>query len=102
MATRMPWPEEDDMTEEEAALNDQGSEAVCTEEMGPPIFDLGKCKKKAIKKLRQGRGPLMADVANTLDAIRACSAEEGREVELVPVVFVCKQKRKRRGWMDYF
>lgn len=96
------------MTEKDAAPEAQDAEQdglgdfgdAFAEEEGPLVIDLGKCKRKAIKKLRKGCGPLMGDVCDTLDMIRECSTAD-KDVELVPVVFVCTPKRKKRSWLDY-
>lgn len=61
----------------------------------PIVIDLGKEKKKRIKNLKRGRGRLMAEVAAVLDEVRGNLGEEAGGQQLVPIVLIYKQKRKR-------
>ncbi len=55
----------------------------------PLVVDLGRKKNKEIKKLRKGEGPLMDDVLQLLDKLRA----DGKlGTGATPVVMVVKQK----------
>ncbi|HVS66881.1 MAG TPA: hypothetical protein VMT85_25620 [Thermoanaerobaculia bacterium] len=69
----------------------------------PIIIDLGKQKRKRIKALKEGRGPLMAEVAETMgELVRQLGEEAGNE-ELVPVIVLYERKpRKRTGTLPFF
>jgi len=61
----------------------------------PIIVDMGKKSRKAIRKLRKGKaGSLMDRVEETLAHLRENGAFSGG---VQPVVFVVKQRTKRRG-----
>ena len=60
----------------------------------PLVVDLGRKKAKQLKKLRRGEGPLMDDVRQLLDQLRA----DGRlPPGATPVVMVVKQKARNRS-----
>lgn len=61
----------------------------------PVILDLGKQKKKQVKRLRKGRGRLMGDIALALEELQAEGVvKEGAQ----PVIVVVREKRKGRRW----
>jgi hypothetical protein len=62
----------------------------------PIVIDLGKEKKKRIKNLKRGRGRLMAEVAAVIEEVRGSLGAEASGQQLVPVVLIYKQKRKRK------
>jgi hypothetical protein len=64
--------------------------------------DLGKKKKKQIRNLKRGRGPLLEDVADVVEKVRASLAEQLAGKELVPVVIVYRQKKKRSSGLLSF
>ncbi len=68
----------------------------------PIVVDLGKKKKKQIKNLKRGRGPLLEDVADVVEKVRASLADQLAGKELVPVVIVYRQKKKRSGGLLSF
>jgi len=68
----------------------------------PIVVDLGKKKKKQIKNLKRGRGPLLEDVADVVEKVRASLAEQLAGKELVPVVIVYRQKKKRSSGLLSF
>jgi hypothetical protein len=53
------------------------------------VFDLGKHKTKAIKKLRRGNGKLVDVIRESLSELHASGADMSQ-----PVVFVCERKSK--------
>jgi uncharacterized protein DUF6200 len=60
----------------------------------PIVVDLGGRRRKEIKELKRGEGPLVAEVGDVVEQVRAALAElDGKT--LVPVVLVYKKKRKR-------
>jgi hypothetical protein len=62
----------------------------------PILIDLGKHGRKRVKQLRDGRGPLMGEVAQCVDELKASGA---LGPDATPVVIVVRQRpRKRAGW----
>ena len=57
--------------------------------VSPVIIDLGKKKKKQIKKLRSGEGRLMATINETLEVLQA---EGTVDKNAQPVIVVVRQK----------
>lgn len=74
----------------------QTSVAVVVPEIRPVIYDLGSRKKKYIRRLKNGRGELMAEVALAVEQVRASLPDEQRDRNILPVVFIYKKKRKGR------
>lgn len=73
-------------------INKMGSEPVV-----PIVIDLGKARAKRIKKLKNGEGPLMAEVDDVVKDVQDRLGEEAKGVKLVPIVIIYRKKRKRRG-----
>ncbi len=65
-----------------------------TDASAPLVLDLGKHRRKAIKELRRGEGPLMDEVRGCLDELRASGTISG---SVTPVVIIVRQKRRRRS-----
>lgn len=63
----------------------------------PVIVDLGKVKRKRIKALKAGRGPLLDEVSETLEAVRQQLGAEAEGRELLPVVILYRPKRRKKG-----
>lgn len=60
------------------------------------VVDFGKHGRKRVKQLRDGRGPLMAEVSRCVEELQTAGtlATTGQ-----PVVLIVRQKpRKRLGW----
>jgi len=58
----------------------------------PTVFvDLGKQKRKRVKKLRKGKGPLMGKVEDVIEELRNSGTLTG---DAQPVVIVVRQKKK--------
>lgn len=69
-----------------ATANDEGP--------SPVIVDLGKKKRKQVKKLRRGEGKLMDRVASILEELKS----EGKvSSSAQPVIFIVKQSPRSRG-----
>ena len=64
------------------------------EELAPVFIDLGKKKKKAIKRLRNGRGSLIGRIQTTLEDLRNAGTISATAQ---PVIVVVRQKRKSKG-----
>ena len=72
------------------------------DQMPPVVLDLGRTKKKLIKALKQGEGPLMEDVSDAVEAIRANLSPELDGKALIPVVIVYEKKSSRkRGFIPF-
>jgi len=63
----------------------------------PIIVDLGKVGGKRIKQLKQGRGPLAAEVDQVIEAVRSELGEDGEGKEILPVVLLYRRKRKKKN-----
>ena len=62
----------------------------------PVIVDLGKQKRKAVKKLmRSGDGRLAEQVEQVIADVRSELGPDAATVELVPVVVVYRRKARR-------
>lgn len=62
----------------------------------PLVVDLGRKKAKELKKLRKGEGPLMDEVLQRLDQLRA----DGQlQPGATPVVMIVKQKARNRSML---
>ena len=64
----------------------------------PLVIDLGKVKKKRIKDLKAGRGPLLGEVHDAVEAVRRDLGAEAAGRELVPVVILYRPKRRKKGF----
>jgi hypothetical protein len=60
------------------------------------VIDLGKHRKGRIKKLREGRGPLLEEVQEALEELRASGV---LPANAQPVVFVVKEKSEEMTLM---
>ena len=62
----------------------------------PILVDLGKHGRKRVKQLRAGRGPLMDDVVQCVEELKASGAVAGG---VTPVIILVRQRpRKRTAW----
>jgi hypothetical protein len=61
----------------------------------PLVLDLGKRGKKTIRRLRQGRGPAMAEVMDVMEQVQAQLGDDAQGKVLLPVVVVYGRKRRR-------
>jgi hypothetical protein len=60
----------------------------------PVVVELGRKKRKQIKKLRRGTGPLMDDLQELVEKLRAAGT---LAAGATPVFMIVKQKPKRRS-----
>lgn len=67
-----------------------------SETVPPVVVNLGKTKKKAIRQLEQGEGPLLEVLDDVMAAVRDELAGELGDRELVPVVMIVRPKKKKR------
>ncbi len=63
------------------------------ESEAPVVIDLGKKRRKQIKKLRKGSGKLMDRVATCIQELKS-SGSISQSAQ--PVIIVVKQKKKKR------
>jgi hypothetical protein len=61
----------------------------------PLVLDLGKRGKKAIRRLRQGRGPAMAEVMDVMEQVQAQLGDDAQGKVLLPVVVLYGRKRRK-------
>ncbi|MBV8859361.1 MAG: hypothetical protein JOZ02_20685 [Acidobacteria bacterium] len=71
----------------------QTAVAVIVPQVRPVIYDLGSRKKKYIKRLKNGRGELMAEVGIAVEQYRATLPEDERDKNILPVIFIYKKKK---------
>ena len=70
----------------------------------PIVIDLGKAKRKRIKRLKRGRGKLIDETRQAVEELRSSLGPEAADRELVPVVIVYRKKmgkRRRRGLFPF-
>jgi hypothetical protein len=61
----------------------------------PIIVSLGKKKKKAIKRLKRGKGPAMDEVMDVVEQVQANLGDQAGGKVIVPIVVLFKQKQRR-------
>ena len=61
----------------------------------PVVVDLGKVKRKHVKRLKRGEGKLADEVLDVLDEVNDELGDELEGTTLVPVVMVYERKRKK-------
>ena len=88
------------MTDEQDIHNhedDETEEIIEIEAVTPVIVDLGRTKRKSVKKLKRGKGPLMEEVLDVLDEVADQLGEELEGKTIVPIVILYEKKgRKNR------
>ena len=62
----------------------------------PIIIDLGKHKKKKIKRLKRGRGKLMREVEYVVEEVQRDLGEEAAGKDFIPIVMIYRRKRRKR------
>ena len=62
----------------------------------PIVIDLGKAKRKRIKQLERGEGPLAEEVRQAVEQVGAGLGAEADGKVLVPVVLLYRRKPRRR------
>ena len=69
--------------------------------LAPIVMDLGKTKKKKIKRLKRGRGALLDDVHQAISMVKSRQGEALKGKACVPIVLVYKKKKKKRKWKGW-
>ena len=72
------------------------SQPQAAEVTQPIIINLGKKRRKHIKRLKKGKGKLWDEVLDVLEEVEASMGEDAEGKTIVPVVMVYRQKSKRR------
>jgi uncharacterized protein DUF6200 len=67
--------------------------AGTTAAAAPIVVDLGKHGRKRVKQLREGKGPLLAEIAHCIEELQAAGTVG---VSAQPVVVIVRQKRRKR------
>jgi hypothetical protein len=70
----------------------------------PVIVDLGSKSRKAIKRLKNGKGKLMADVDRAIGEAHSRLPDDQKNKQIIPVLVIYRKKRKRskRGVFPFF
>ena len=82
-------------------MTDNGSEnsvvvnQAPAEITAPIIVSLGKKKKKAIKRLKRGKGGMMDEVMDVIEQVEANLGEQAAGKIIVPVVVIYRKKQRR-------
>jgi hypothetical protein len=72
-------------------------------EVTEPVFiNLGKQKRKRIKRLMKGRGKLWTDVESVIDEVSTMLGDEVEGKTIVPIVMVYRRSPKRRRTRGIF
>jgi len=59
------------------------------------LIDMGRVRRKRIKQLKQGEGPLIDEVQDAVEALKKQLGDELSDAKVVPVILVYKEKKKR-------
>ncbi len=62
----------------------------------PIILNLGKQKRKQIKKLMAGEGKLWVEVQDVIDEVSMMLDEELEDKTIVPLILIYQKKPKRK------
>ena len=60
------------------------------------VVDLGRVKKKRVRDLKRGDGPLVDEVDDAVNYVRASLGEEADGKTFVPVVLIYRKKGKKK------
>lgn len=82
----------DDAPEKE--VHEAATEVQRTEGVTPIIVDAGRKSRKAIRRLKEGRGTLMREVNDIVNELRS---RPGSQKGIVPVVIIYRQKSRQRS-----
>ena len=81
---------------ETAVSSENGHEhEIEVEVVTPIVVDLGKTKRKHVKRLKRGEGRLMDEVVEVMEEIVDALGEEVDGKTLVPIVIVYEEKAKQ-------
>ena len=79
---------------------DDGTQKYAQAEVTAPVMvSLGKKKRKAVKRLKRGKGRLIKEVMDVLEQVQDKLGDQAEGKILVPVVIIYREKQRRfRGW----
>jgi hypothetical protein len=63
----------------------------------PIVIDLGKERRKRIRQLKRGCGPLLEEIEEVLEHVKAGLGPDEQGKQLVPIIMVYRRKEKRKG-----
>ncbi len=86
---------DEQMTETAVSPENGQEKEIEVEVVTPIVVDLGKTKRKHVKRLKRGEGRLMEEVIDVMDEIVEALGEEVDGKTLVPIVIVYKEKGKK-------
>ena len=78
-----------------AAGSTAAADTVGPEVVTPVVVDLGKVRRKQVKRLKRGEGRLAAEVLEVLDEVVEELGDELEGASLVPVVMIYERKPKK-------
>ena len=78
------------------ATADLDPSTATTDDLPPVVVDLGKVKRKQVKALKRGEGPLLDTVDEVVAAVEQELADELDDCRVLPVVLVVERRPKRR------
>ena len=66
----------------------------------PVVVDLGKHKRKSVKKLAKGQGPLIAEVESVIQDLKASgTVDENAQTVVIIVQPKTRRNKSGGGWM---
>ena len=67
------------------------------EERRPAVhmIDLGRARNRIVKDLKDGRGPLLGDIADAIEQVEATLGSEAAGKTILPIVVIVEKRRKR-------
>ena len=71
--------------------SDESTRPSANGKQSPIVLDLGKQKRKAIKRLRKGEGKILDNVMETIDELRTAGTLSN---SAQPVIVIVREKRK--------
>jgi hypothetical protein len=80
----------------------EAKQEAAEEGFSPIVIDMGKVRSKRIKQLREGKGPLVQNVADALFNVHQQLKGNLAHKKLVPVVLVYRKKLKKTGRRTLF
>ena len=83
------------MTDETKSETEQEVTEIEVEVVTPIVIDLGKTRRKQIKRLKAGQGKLADEIVDVLDEVIEGLGEELAGKALVPIVMVYEKKPKK-------
>lgn len=83
------------MSDNSKETKDQVAQKSDTQQTKPIVVSLGKTKKRKIKKIKRGGGPLLDHVDDAVDYARSSMGDSAKDKVFVPVVLIYRQKESK-------